>query len=94
VDTGAVEMTLNPDEVDLIDSDAMLAKAEAVLREKQALKKIFRTWLLNMLLNKATKGNDRVAKKKRKVTKNAKNSSFDSNFVIDVHCVNILATLR
>ena len=36
VDTGAVEMALNPDEVDLIDSDAMQAKAEAALREKQA----------------------------------------------------------
>ncbi len=36
LDTGAVEMALNPDEVDLIDSDAMQAKAEAALREKQA----------------------------------------------------------
>ena len=36
LDPGAVEMALNPDEVDLIDSDAMQAKAEAALREKQA----------------------------------------------------------
>merc|ERR1719225_1055345 len=36
LDTGAVEMALNPDEVDMIDSDAMQARAEAALREKQA----------------------------------------------------------
>merc|ERR1719228_1198142 len=36
LDPGAVEMALNPDEVDLIDSDALQAKAEAAMREKQA----------------------------------------------------------
>merc|ERR1712241_216310 len=36
LDPGAVEMALNPDEVDLIDSEALQAKAEAAMREKQA----------------------------------------------------------
>merc|ERR1712141_320760 len=36
LDTGGVEMALNPDEVDLMDTDAMQAKAEAALREQQA----------------------------------------------------------
>merc|ERR1712156_157031 len=36
LDPGAVEMALNPDEVDLIDSEALPAKAEAAMREKQA----------------------------------------------------------
>merc|ERR1712241_1092506 len=36
LDPGAVEMALNPDEVALIDSEALQAKAEAAMREKQA----------------------------------------------------------
>ena len=36
LDSGAVEMALNPEEVDLMDTDAMQAKAEAALREQQA----------------------------------------------------------
>ena len=35
-DPGGVEMALNPDEVDLMDTDAMQAKAEAALREQAA----------------------------------------------------------
>merc|ERR1719507_909160 len=36
LDPGAVEMALNPEEVDMMDSDALQAKAEAAMREKQA----------------------------------------------------------
>lgn len=35
MDLGGVELNLNPDEVDLMDTDAMQAKAEAALRENQ-----------------------------------------------------------
>jgi splicing factor 3B subunit 2 len=35
VDLGGVELALNPEEVDLMDTDAMQAKAEAALRESQ-----------------------------------------------------------
>ena len=33
---GGVEMALNPEEVDLMDTEAMAAKAEAALRDQQA----------------------------------------------------------
>ena len=33
---GGVELALNPEEVDLMDTDAMQARAEAALREQQA----------------------------------------------------------
>ena len=36
IDPGGVEMALNPDEVDLMDTEAMQAKAEAALREQAA----------------------------------------------------------
>lgn len=36
IDSGGVDIALNPEEVDLMDSDAMQARAEAALREKQA----------------------------------------------------------
>ena len=35
MDLGGVELALNPEEVDLMDTDAMQAKAEAALRESQ-----------------------------------------------------------
>jgi splicing factor 3B subunit 2 len=35
IDLGGVELALNPEEVDLMDTDAMQAKAEAALRESQ-----------------------------------------------------------
>ncbi len=35
IDTGGVELALNPEEVDLMDTDAMQARAEAAIREKQ-----------------------------------------------------------
>ena len=35
MDLGGVELALNPEEVDLMDTDAMQAKAEAALRENQ-----------------------------------------------------------
>ena len=34
---GGVEVALNPDELDLMDTEAMAAKAEAALREQQAM---------------------------------------------------------
>ena len=39
MDLGGVELalTLNPEEVDLMDTDAMQAKAEAALRESQVI---------------------------------------------------------
>lgn len=36
MDSGGVELALNPEEVELMDTDAMQARAEAALREKQA----------------------------------------------------------
>jgi splicing factor 3B subunit 2 len=35
-DSGGIELALNPEEVDLMDTDAMQARAEAALREQQA----------------------------------------------------------
>ncbi len=34
---GGVELALNPEEVDLMDTDAMTARAEAALREQQVM---------------------------------------------------------
>ena len=36
LDGGGVELALNPEEVDLMDTEAMAARAEAALRERQA----------------------------------------------------------
>jgi splicing factor 3B subunit 2 len=41
MDLGGVELALNPEEVDLMDTDAMQARAEAALRENQVSLKFF-----------------------------------------------------
>ena len=55
MDIGGVELALNPEEVDLMDTDAMQARAEAALRENQVkyhilFRKCKTIWLLFMIL--------------------------------------------
>lgn len=44
LDSGGVELALNPEEVDLMDTDAMTVRAEAALREKQVCQVVIE-WL-------------------------------------------------
>merc|ERR1711862_958129 len=53
----AVELALNPEEVDMMDTEAMALRAEALLENSRTFwpRKISQTWLLNMRQSKRIK---------------------------------------
>merc|ERR1712110_318757 len=87
LDPGAVEMALNPEEVDMMDSDALQAKAEAAMREKQA--SLANEDLSDMVAEHAAKQSNkrkRQAGKEKEgggANKNTKNSSSNLDCVIN-----------